>query len=90
MLTILVDLLDDLFEGGGGDLDAHHAEDVADRLRRDVTLLVPVKAIERAAQHDDLLLLQASLLLRVTRSRGSVRDSHIVAQSCIVKQPHRD
>ena len=83
-LTVLVDLLDDLFEGGGGDLDAHHAQDVADSLRRDVALLVAVEAVEGAPQDDDLLLLQTGLLLRRDIGQSdTVRSSHTLSHMSV-------
>ena len=58
--TILVDLLDDLPEGGGLDLHAHHREDAAHVVSGDGAVLVS-EAVKASLEHLDLVGLEADV-----------------------------
>ena len=58
--TILVDLLDDLPEGGGLDLHPHHGEDAAHVIGGDCAVLVS-EAVKAPLEHLDLVGLEADV-----------------------------
>ena len=58
--TVLVDLLDDLPEGGGLDLHPHHGEDAANIVGGDGAVLIS-EAVKAPLEHLDLVGLEADV-----------------------------
>ena len=78
LLTVLVDLFDDLLQRGRLHLEPHHGEDVADVVRRDGALLVG-KAVEASLQHVDLVAVQAHVVLKISKSTFDIQQSETSA-----------